>query len=123
MGEAMKDSKLEMIKGTLDVLILKSLSWGPMHGYAVSRWIRQITDNELQIEEGALYPALHRLERKEWLEAEWGLSENKRRAKFYRLTGRGRQQLQAEASSWTRFAVAVAKILNATERPLWAGQS
>jgi transcriptional regulator len=119
----MKDPKLEMIKGTLDVLILKSLSWGPMHGYAVSRWIRQITDNELQIEEGALYPALHRLERKEWLEAEWGLSENKRRAKFYRLTGKGRNQLQAEASSWTRFAEAVAKILNATEKPLWAGQS
>ncbi len=119
----MKESKLEMIKGTLDVLILKSLSWGPMHGYAVSRWIRQITDNELQIEEGALYPALHRLERKEWLEAEWGLSENKRRAKFYRLTDNGRRQLQAETSSWTRFAEAVAKILNSSERPLWAGQS
>ena len=119
----MGEPKMEMIKGTLDVLILKSLSWGPMHGYAVSRWIRLITDNELQIEEGALYPALHRLERKEWLEAQWGLSENKRRAKFYRLTVRGQQQLLTEASSWTRFAGAVAKILNATERPLWVGQS
>ncbi len=118
----MSDTKLEMIKGTLDVLILKSLSWGPMHGYAVSRWIRQVTDNVFQIEEGALYPALHRLEQKEWLEAEWGLSENKRRAKFYHLTEKGRQQMQAEASNWARFAAAVAKILNATERPVRAGQ-
>jgi transcriptional regulator len=119
----MVEPKMEMIKGTLDVLILKSLSWGSMHGYAVSRWIRQITDNALQIEEGALYPALHRLERKKWLIAEWGLSENKRRAKFYRLTSRGRHQLHVEASSWKRFAEAVAKILNADERPIWAGQS
>jgi transcriptional regulator len=114
---------MEMIKGTLDVLILKSLSWGPMHGYAVSRWIRQITDNALQIEEGALYPALHRLENKNWLTAEWGLSENKRRAKFYRLTKSGHHQLHVESSSWKRFAEAVAKILNANERPIWAGQS
>ena len=114
------DTKMEMIKGTLDVLVLKSLSWGPMHGYAVSRWIRLVTDGALQIEEGALYPSLHRMERKDWLEAEWGLSENNRRAKFYRLTRAGRQQLSAEASSWSRFAEAVAKILNATERPLGA---
>jgi len=112
------DTKMEMMKGTLDVLVLKSLSWGPMHGYAVSRWIRQVTDGALQIEEGALYPSLHRMERRDWLEAEWGLSENNRRAKFYRLTNEGRQQLHAEASSWSRFAEAVAKILNATERPL-----
>lgn len=113
------DTKMAMIKGTLDVLVLKSLSWGPMHGYAVSRWIRQVTDGALQIEEGALYPSLHRMERRNWLEAEWGLSENNRRAKFYRLTKEGRQQLSTEASSWTRFAEAVAKILSATERPLW----
>jgi transcriptional regulator len=113
------DTKMEMIKGTLDVLVLKSLSWGPMHGYAVSRWIRQVTDGALQIEEGALYPSLHRMERKEWLESEWGLSENNRRAKFYRLTREGRQQLRNEATSWARFAEAVAKILGATERPLW----
>jgi len=110
----------EILKGTLDVLLLKSLSWGAMHGYAISRWIRQTTDNALQIEEGALYPALHRLEHKRWLKADWGLSENNRRAKFYTLTAQGRRQLSAQALSWSRFAAAVGKILSASERPVWA---
>ena len=115
--------KVEFVKGTLNIMILKALSWGPMHGYAVSRWIRQTSDDALQIEEGALYPALHRLQERGWLQAEWGVSENNRRAKYYRLTDVGREQLQAEASSWTRFVEAVAKILEATDRPAWAGQS
>ena len=80
---------LEVIKGTLDVLILKSLSWGPGHGYAVSRWIRDVTDEALSIEEGALYPALHRLEQRGWITAEWGLSDNNRRARYYKLTPQG----------------------------------
>jgi len=119
----MKTSRMEMVKGTLDVLIMKALSWGPMHGYAVSRWLNQVSDDALQVEEGALYPALHRMERRGWLIAEWGVSENNRRAKYYRLTDLGRAQLRAEASSWNRFVEAVAKVLDASEAPAWAGQS
>ena len=119
----MGESTLDVLKGTLDVLILKTLSWGPAHGYAVSRWIRETTDGALQIEEGALYPALHRLERKRWVEAEWGLSENNRRAKYYRLTADGRRQLRAETVGWARFAEAMGKVLSATERPEWARSS
>lgn len=107
----MPDDTLDLLQGTLDVLVLKTLSWGPRHGYAIARWIRQTTDDVLQIEEGALYPALHRMERKGWIEAEWGLSENNRRAKFYQLTSRGRQQLRAESATWTKYATAVAKVL------------
>ena len=102
---------LELLQGTLDVLILKTLSWGPMHGYAVSRWIRQRTDEVLAVEDAALYQALHRLERKGWIEAEWGASEKNRRAKFYQLTAVGRRQLRAEADSWRRYAQAVFKVL------------
>jgi PadR family transcriptional regulator PadR len=102
---------LDLLQGTLDVLILKTLSWGAMHGYAVSRWIRQRTDDVLAVEDAALYQALHRLERRGWIEAEWGLSENNRRAKYYRLTTEGRRQLRAEASTWRRYAEAVFKVL------------
>ena len=101
----------ELLKGTLDVLILKTLTWGPMHGYAVANWIRQRTDDALQIEEGALYPALHRMEQKGWVESEWGVSENNRKAKYYQLTARGRHQLRAELSTWTRYVEAVGKVL------------
>ena len=101
----------ELLKGTLDVLILKTLTWGPMHGYAVADWIRRRTEDELTIEEGALYPALHRMEEKGWIESEWGVSENNRKAKYYQLTTRGRQQLRAELSSWTRYVAAVGKVL------------
>ena len=102
---------LGLLQGTLDVLILKTLSWGAMHGYAVSRWIRQRTDDVLAVEDAALYQALHRLERRGWIEAEWGLSENNRRAKYYRLTAAGRAQLRAEAESWRQYATAVFKVL------------
>ena len=119
----MSTPKIEMVKGTLDILILKSLSWGPMHGYAVTRWIRETTDDALQVEEGALYPALHRMEERGWLQAQWGISENNRRAKFYDLTVLGRKQLQIASSRWTAFAESVAKILGATDRPVWVAQT
>jgi PadR family transcriptional regulator PadR len=108
---------VDLLQGTLDVLILKTLSWRPMHGYAVARWLQQITDDVLQIEEGSLYPALHRLERRGWVESEWGVSENNRRAKFYRVTAEGRRQLRAEASTRTTFSQAVSKVLTATTAP------
>ena|SRR5215203_115026 len=107
----MRDDDLELLQGTLDVLVLKTLSWGPRHGYAVARWIGETSGAELQIEEGALYTALHRLEKRGWVEAEWGLSENNRKAKFYQLTARGRAQLRAQAARWTRYSVAVTRIL------------
>ncbi len=102
---------LDLLQGTLDVLILKTLSWGSTHGYGVSRAIRQRTDEVLAVEDAALYQALHRLERREWIEAEWGLSENNRRAKYYRLTPAGRRQLKSEAATWREYAAAVFKVL------------
>lgn len=111
---------LDMLRGTLDVLVLKTLSWGPAHGYAVASWIEQVTDDALRIEEGSLYPALHRLERRGWVESEWGLSENNRRAKFYRLTEEGRDQLRAQESAWSRFTEAVGKVLDSPQAPAWA---
>ena len=110
----MAQSDISMLQGTLDVLVLKTLSWGPMHGYAVARWLQQVTDDVLRIEEGSLYPALHRMERKGWLQSDWGLSETNRRAKYYKLTVAGRRQLQAESSTWATFAGAVGKVLTAT---------
>src|SRR3954464_9526279 len=96
----MATEPVELLQGTLDLLILKTLSWGTTHGYGIARWIQQVTDDLLRIEEGSLYPALHRLERRGLIDAEWGLSENNRRAKYYRLTARGRRALRAETSSW-----------------------
>ena len=107
----------ELLQGTLDLMILKALTWGAAHGYAISRWVQQVTDDVLQIEEGSLYPALHRLEERGLIAAEWGLSENNRRAKFYRLTTRGRQQLRAETVSWSRYSDAVRKVIRATVQP------
>ena len=104
-------SDLDLMRGTLDVLCLKTLTGGPLHGYAVARWIKDASEGALLVEEGALYPALHRLERKGWIEAEWGLSDNNRKAKYYRLTNRGLGALKAEASSWDRYVNAVAKVL------------
>jgi transcriptional regulator len=104
---------LDLLKGTLDVLLLKTLSWGPRHGYAVAEWIRARTGDVLQIEEGALYPALHRLELKGLIESEWGLSENNRKAKYYQLTPRGRAHLRAETTFWRRYAEAVFTVLEA----------
>jgi transcriptional regulator len=104
---------LDLLQGTLDVLVLKTLSWQPMHGYAVSRWIRERTTAAILVEDAALYQALHRLERRGWVAGDWGLSENNRRAKFYRLTPQGRQQLRREVSTWHRYAAAVSAVLDA----------
>jgi transcriptional regulator len=101
------DDSLDLLRGTLDVLVLKALTWGPRHGYAVARWIDDATAGTLQIEEGALYHGLHRLEKRGWVTAEWGLSEANRRAKYYTLTVDGRQQLVAQTATWTRYAEAV----------------
>ena len=108
---------LDLIQGTVDVMILKALSWGPMHGFAVAKWVRSTTDDVLQIDDGALYPALHRMEFRGLIDADWDLTENKRRAKYYRLTTKGRQQLRARASSWDRYSSAVSKVLHATVQP------
>jgi transcriptional regulator len=102
---------LDLLQGTLDVLILKALAWEPRHGYAVARWIGETTEDELQIEEGALYTALHRMEKRGWVESEWGLSENNRRARFYQLTSLGRKQLRRQTDQWTRYARAVFRVL------------
>ena len=101
----------ELLHGTLDTLVLKTLAWGPRHGYAIARWIATVSDDALQIEEGSLYPALYRLERKAWIDAEWGLSETKRRVKLYRLTDLGRERLTIATAQWSRFTQAVDKVL------------
>lgn len=116
----MTAATIDLLQGTLDLLVLRTLSWGPAHGYSVARWIQQITDDVLHVEEGSLYPALHRLEKRGWIESSWGVSENNRRAKYYRLTARGRSQLQAETSTWGVFVQAVTKVLTSTEQPSWA---
>jgi len=102
---------LDLLQGTLDLLILKTLTWGPRHGYAVASWIRETTDQRLLIEEGALYTALHRMEKRGLLESEWGLSENNRKAKYYQLTAAGRRQLRTRTAVWTEYAAAVFKVL------------
>lgn len=102
---------LDLLQGTLDLLVLKTLKWGPRHGYAIALWIRDTTDQRLQIEEGALYTALHRMEKRGWLDAEWGLSDNNRKAKYYELTTEGRRQLRTKAAVWHEYAGAVFKIL------------
>jgi len=109
----MSDQSLDLVRGTFDLILLKTLSWGPMHGLGVARWIESVTQSQLQVEEGALYPALHRLEQRRWLSAEWGVTDSNRRAKFYRLTERGRKQLATEVSRWSRYAEAVGRILAA----------
>ena len=103
----------DLYVGTLDVLILKALSWGPMHGYGIGRWIRQTTEDVLTVQEGALYPALHRLQRRGWLDEEWGITETGREAKYYRLTPAGRRQLRSEVERWRASARAVSAALDA----------
>ena len=103
----MRDEGLDLIKGTLDVLVLKALIWGPRHGYAVASWVEEATNGTLQIEEGALYHALHRLEKQGAVTSEWGVSDSNRRAKYYTLTPAGRQGLVAKTETWTRYAEAV----------------
>lgn len=113
----MADRDVELIQGTLNVLILKTLSWGPTNGYAIAQWVRQTTTGEIELEEGALYPALHRMEHRGWIAAEWGVSKNNRRAKYYRLTPLGRRMLRARTESWERLVSAVGKVLSAETRP------
>jgi transcriptional regulator len=103
--------KSEFVQGTLDMLILKTLAAGPLHGYAIAERIHRASDDLLKVEEGSLYPALHRMERRGWIEAEWGLSEAKRKAKYYRLTGAGRAQLKAATKNWMRVVAAIAGVM------------
>lgn len=107
---------MNFIQGTLDVLILNALSEYPLHGYDVVEWIRNTTDGALQIDDGALYTSLHRMEARGWLDHEWNVSPKGRRAKYYRLTAEGRKQLRAGERSWTRFAEAVARVFAARQR-------
>ena len=104
----------ELLQGTLDMLILKAVALRPMHGFGISVRIRQISRDVLRVEQGSLYPALHRLEQRDWITAEWGTSENNRRAKFYRLTATGRKQLQREREHWQRISGAINLVLAAT---------
>lgn len=119
----MADDSLELMKGTLDVLILRTLAWQSTHGYGVSRWIRKQTDGELDVQDAALYQALRRMEEKEWVEAEWGVSENNRRARYYRLTPRGRDQLRREVATWRRYVRAVGRVLDPVSVAPQAGES
>jgi PadR family transcriptional regulator PadR len=107
--------KADLLQGTLDLLILKVVALGPVHGYGISQRIRQISDAVLQVQQGSLYPALHRLEKRGWIEADWGESDNGRQAKFYRLSDEGRKQLEAEEETWNRLSKAVALILQTAQ--------
>jgi transcriptional regulator len=107
----MTTTRNALLHGTLDALVLKTLSGGPRHGYGIARWLEDATGQAVVVEEGSLYPALYRMERRGWIEAEWAQSELGRRAKFYRLTRRGRAQLAAETSAWEEFSRAVSKVL------------
>ena len=107
-------SQLSLIQGTVDLLILRALRESPAHGYAVSRFVRSRTDGVLALEDAALYQALHRLEARGLVESEWGLSENNRRAKFYRLTAKGRRRLDTDTSAWRQYAAAISKVLDET---------
>jgi PadR family transcriptional regulator, regulatory protein PadR len=107
----MPRESLGLVQGTVDVLILKTLSWSTMHGYGISQWIRQRTDGALAVEDAALYQALHRLERKGWVDSEWGVSDTNRRAKFYQITPQGRKQLQTDVAELQRYVEALFKVL------------
>jgi PadR family transcriptional regulator, regulatory protein PadR len=111
----MPTDKSDLLQGTLDMLILKIVALGPVHGYGISLRIRQISREVLQVQQGSLYPALHRLEKRGWLTAEWGESDNGRQAKFYKLSPKGRKQLQAEESNWERLAQAVKQIMQTAQ--------
>ena len=110
----MKEKKNDLLQGTLDLLVLRTLSLGPMHGWGISQRIQQLSADVLQVNQGSLYPALARLEQQDWIASEWGTSENNRRARFYRLTGAGRRQLAEETESWERLSTAVARVLAGT---------
>lgn len=103
--------KVDLLQGTLDMLILKTLTRGAMHGYEIARWIQQISEEALQVEEGSLYPALYRMERRGWIASKWGQSENNRKARFYSLTPVGRKQLESESRGWVKLTAAISKIM------------
>lgn len=107
--------RMPLLQGTLDMLVLKALVFGPRHGYAVTRWVRETTAGRLEIEEGALYTALHRMERRGWVSADWGVSENNRRAKYYALTVEGRRELKVQSAAWRDYAEAVSLVLRSEE--------
>ena len=106
------DMRVDLLQGTLDMLILKALSWSSMHGYGISSWLEQMTNAALIVEEGSLYPALHRMAKRGWVKAEWGVSENNRRAKYYTLTAAGRKQLVTEAAAWDRFTSVIGQVMS-----------
>ncbi|MGH8436303.1 MAG: PadR family transcriptional regulator [Pseudomonas sp.] len=106
-------STVELLQGTLDILVLKTLAWGPNHGFGIARWIQHVTDDALCLEEGTLYPALYRLDNKRLIEAQWGTTENNRRAKYYRITPAGRQQLRVETVAWGQLVDVMGKVLSA----------
>ena len=113
-----KDSGL--LQGTLELLVLKTLSWGPMHGYGIASWIESATGDVLRVEEGSLYPALYRMTKKGWIKGAWGTSENNRKAKFYSLTVEGRRQLLEQTTGWQRLAAAVSTAVTSSTAPSWA---
>ena len=113
----MADSELELLQGTLDVLVLRALAWGPMHGYAVARFIRDGSDGTFRILDGALYTSLHRMHERGWVESAWGLSDQGKRARFYTLTTVGKHAVKTETAMWERYVKAVARVLTATPQP------
>src|SRR5512145_2599926 len=112
MTKIPKDRRLDLLQGTLDMLILRTLQWGPRHGHGIGQAIRLQSDDLLKVETGSLYPALHRLEKRGWLKAEWGLSEANQRAKYYRLTAAGKAQLRREQDRWSRLVAAIGRVMN-----------
>ena len=116
----MADDNPPLLKGTLSVLILKALAWAPMHGFEISAWIDQHSGAAFELDAAGIYQSLYRMESQRLVDAEWGISEKQRRARYYKLTPQGRHQLRREVSSWDRFAAAVSKVLTATEQPSWA---
>jgi PadR family transcriptional regulator PadR len=113
----MARTPVDLLQGTLDLIVLKSLSWGAMHGFGLARWIQLTTDDVLQVEEGSLYPALYRMENRGWIKAQWAMTENGRRAKYYKLTAAGKRQLEAESRSWDAVSGAIGKIMSARREP------
>jgi transcriptional regulator len=109
-----------LLQGTVELLVLKTLSWGPMHGYGIASWIESATDDVLSVEEGSLYPALYRMSRKGWIKPQWRVTENNRRAKYYHLTAEGRRQFREQTSGWQRFAGAVSAAVTTKTAPSWA---
>jgi PadR family transcriptional regulator, regulatory protein PadR len=107
-------SPVDLVQGSLDIIVLKTLSWQPMHGFGIARWIQQTTEDVLQVEEGSLYPSLYRMENRGWLKSEWRITENNRRAKYYRLTAPGRRQLAEQSANWETFVTAMSRVLRST---------